>query len=80
MKKSFADNNPNITWWIENQGWIEIGYDDFSYSLLRLIDAGGVCYEIKEGDSIDVALYEVEVWLSEEIIERFGEEPPRKYD
>lgn len=80
MGASFVNNFPNVAWWIENQGWIEIGYDDFSYSLLKLIDPGGVCYEIKEGDDVDTALHEVEVWLSKEIPERFGEEPPRRYE
>ena len=80
MKVSFEKNYPNIAWWIENQGWVEIGYDDFSHSLLRLVDMGGVCYEIKEHESVDSALREVEIWLSDEILNRFKQEPPQRYN
>lgn len=30
----------DISWWIENHGWIELGTDEYGRSLVRLIDDG----------------------------------------
>ena len=58
---SFAESYPTITRWIEEQGYIEIGINEYSASLVRALDPGGMVWESKaEIDSIDEALNELE--------------------
>lgn len=58
---SFSQSYPTIARWIEEQGWIEIGSDGYSASLVRALDAGGMVWESDSAiDSIDEALKELE--------------------
>jgi len=58
---SFFQSYPTIARWIEEQGWIEIGSDEYSSSLVRALDPGGMIWESdSEIDSIDEALTELE--------------------
>jgi hypothetical protein len=58
---SFADSYPTIARWIDEQGWIEIGADEYSTSLVRALDPGGMVWESNaEIDAIDEALNELE--------------------
>lgn len=41
----FSQMYPNIAEWVENIGWVEMGQDMHSTSLLRLLDAGGMVWE-----------------------------------
>ncbi|MEW5803221.1 MAG: hypothetical protein AB1847_14080 [bacterium] len=42
MKNSFEETYPNIAYWVESQGWIEIGQqDDSNGSFIRALDEGG---------------------------------------
>ncbi len=53
-----------ITRWITEQGWIEIGQDENSESLVRAIDPGGLVWESSEKHtSIDDALLALEKYL-----------------
>ena len=65
---SFAESYPTITRWVEEQGWIEIGADEYSTSLVRALDPGGMVWESSSKlESIDDALKELEkelkVWF-----------------
>ena len=40
----FDEQYPNIAWWIQNDR-IEIGQDDYSDSLIRVLDEGGLVWE-----------------------------------
>jgi len=41
MKNSFEETYPNIAYWFESQGWIEIGQqDDYNDSFIRALDDG----------------------------------------
>lgn len=42
---NFSENCPNLNWWVENQGWIEIGQDEHSRSMVRILDEGGMVWE-----------------------------------
>jgi hypothetical protein len=69
---SFAGSYPTITRGIEEQGWIEIGRDEYSSSLVRALDPGGMIWESDSNiDSIDDALRELE-GLVQEKWENFG--------
>ncbi|MBN2267763.1 MAG: hypothetical protein JW725_05510 [Candidatus Babeliaceae bacterium] len=61
MRTTFIQAYPNITQWIERQGWIELGHDEYSYSLLRCLDEGGLIWESRpEHTQIDEALQALE--------------------
>jgi hypothetical protein len=58
---SFSQSYPTITRWIEEQGWIALGADEYSTSLVRALDPGGMVWESDSNlDSIDNALKELE--------------------
>ena len=42
---SFETSYPTITEWIKSSGWIEIGQDDESHSMVRALDEGGLVWE-----------------------------------
>jgi hypothetical protein len=42
---SFERSYPNITLWVTSQGWIELGQDEYSSSLVRALDEGGMVWE-----------------------------------
>jgi hypothetical protein len=63
---SFSQSYPTITRWIEEQGWIELGADEYSASLVRALDPGGMVWESDSNlDSIDNALKELEKELKD---------------
>ena len=45
MATSFEESYPNITSWVKSQGWIELGQDEYSPSLVRALDIGGMVWE-----------------------------------
>lgn len=70
--KNFSSTYPNIAKWIESYGWIELGQDDYSKSIIRALDEGGIRWESKvKYKSLDDALDELEAAL-DKIIEEIG--------
>ena len=63
---------PHISWWIENHGWIESGADDYSKSLVRLIDEGGIYWEDKKSNDLDNSMLNADKFLETDLPERFG--------
>lgn len=65
MKKDvFAKSFPHVNRWIEEQGWIEIGQDEYSRSLVRTIDEGGLVWESKKQHvTVDKTLEALENFL-----------------
>ena len=55
MGSSFEKSYPNITRWVTWQGWIELGQDHYSSSLVRALDEGGMVWE---GSATYGTLYE----------------------
>jgi hypothetical protein len=43
-RDSFSEKYPNIAGWIKD-GWIEIGRDGYSTSIIRVLDEGGLAWE-----------------------------------
>lgn len=63
-KYMFTEIYPSITRWINEQGWIEIGQDENSESLIRAIDEGGLVWKSSEKQTtINDALYALENYL-----------------
>lgn len=44
---TFDEQYPNIARWVQD-GWIEIGQDDYSRSFIRVLDIGGMVWESEE--------------------------------
>lgn len=42
---SFEDSYPNIAAWVSNDGWVEIGYVEYTKSFVRALDEGGTVWE-----------------------------------
>jgi hypothetical protein len=54
---TFAAAYPNIAHWISDFGWIELGQDGYSTSLVRALDEGGMIWESSERyQTLDEAL------------------------
>ena len=75
----FSKKYPNLNWWINNHGWIELGSDEYSSSWIRILDEGGMYWEDDDSESLDESLEKADIWMSTEIEDRFGEESPKKY-
>jgi hypothetical protein len=55
--QSFGTTYPNLARWVTKFGWIAIGVDGFSFSLVRVLDEGGMIWESKEDKAtVDEAL------------------------
>jgi len=66
VKSSFERIYPNIAHWIDVQGWVEIGQDEYSRSLVRCLDMGGMVWESSdEYKTIDEALQSLEAALED---------------
>ena len=76
----FSENYPNLDWYIDNYGWIELGTDEHSSSWIRILEEGGQYYEDETSDSLDDALRAADEWMGGEMEDRFGEEPIKRYD
>ncbi len=73
-KNPFITAYPNLTYWVESFGWLEMGADEYSTSLIRILDIGGMIWEReKQYDTLDVALQDadtaVAAWFKENGVE-----------
>ncbi len=65
MAASFDSLYPNIAWWAEEIGWIELGQDDYSSSLIRVLDMGGMLWEAEGNyDTVAEAMDEAEIFIA----------------
>jgi hypothetical protein len=61
---------PSITLWTQSWGWIEIGQNDTSRSMVRALDEGGMVWEGKaKYATLDELLQDLEAALSNWISE-----------
>ncbi|TAL60841.1 MAG: hypothetical protein EPN85_06365 [Bacteroidetes bacterium] len=68
--EKFSENYPNLNWWVENQGWIEIGQDENSRSMVRILDEGGMVWESDpKSKTLDKDLNEAERFIAKWIEE-----------
>ena len=66
MATSFEELYPNLAYWVESFGWIELGQDNYSRSLIRVLDIGGMIWESEEQyDSVDAALRDAEAAIAD---------------
>ena len=63
---SFENRYPNITRWVNEEGLIEIGSDEFSTSFVRAICEGGLVWEGEDRYvSVDDALRALDAAIAE---------------
>jgi hypothetical protein len=63
---SFDELYPNIAWWAQGGGWVELGRDDCRRSLVRVLDIGGMLWEGQEEyDSVGTAMDEAEAFIAQ---------------
>ena len=66
MATSFEESYPNITRWVKSHGWIELGQDEYSSSLVRALDPGGMVWEgTAHYETLDEAFDALETALAE---------------
>jgi hypothetical protein len=67
--KTFEQQYPNLTAWIRAyDGWIAIGQDEMSHSLVRVLNPGGLVWESRKTyASIDDALAEADQAVAAEL-------------
>ena len=65
MAESFEERYPNIATWVQD-GWIELGRDDYSRSFVRVLDIGGMVWEGEERyEALAEAEAAIAAWLEE---------------
>lgn len=63
---SFEATYPTVTAWVATQGWIEIGQDHYSRSMVRALDEGGMVWEGNTTyDTLDALFADLEMHLKE---------------
>ncbi len=56
---------PHVARWVQDFGWIEIGQDDYSRSMVRALDIGGLIWEGKASyATLDAALQDLDQALA----------------
>jgi hypothetical protein len=62
----FEHTYPNIARWVQSYGWIEMGADHYSRSLVRALDEGGMVWESQEDDAtLDTLLQTLDAFLAQ---------------
>lgn len=57
---------PHVARWVQDCGWIEIGQDDYSHSMARALDSGGLVWEGKASyATLDAALQDLDQALAD---------------
>ena len=63
---SFDKAYPNTTRWVNDYGWIEIGQTEYSSSLIRVLDEGGMIWESSQDyETMDKAMKALETALAD---------------
>lgn len=61
----FEQMYPHIARWVTSYGWIEIGADLYSRSLVRAYDEGSTVWESKDDDTtLDAVLQALDTFLA----------------
>ena len=72
---TFEARYPALTRWVQGAGWLEVGQVDWSRSLIRALDEGGLIWEGGAASpTVSAALAEAEAaltaWFRENISDR----------
>ena len=74
MVDAFSAAYPNLARWVTLQGWIEVGNDRMSPSLVRVLDEGGMIWQGGDGnESVDEVLRLADAAVERLVREEMGE-------
>lgn len=66
MASPFEIAYPNIAHWVQSDGWIQIGRDDYNDSFVQAFDEGGTVWEGRKSyKTLDEALQALEEGLEQ---------------
>ena len=68
----FEKDYPYVSAWVYTIGWIEMGSDNYSNSMIRILNEGGLVWEDNKSQSIGEALKDAENYLKNQLPEDFG--------
>ena len=69
----FERTYPHIARWVQSYGWIEMGADHYSRSLVRALDEGGMVWESQEDDTtLDEMLQILDAFLAQRMQEYYA--------
>ncbi len=61
----FEKMYPSIAEWVDSYGWLEIGQDEYSRSMVRALNEGGMVWEGKtKYKTLDALFHDLELGLS----------------
>ena len=73
---TFEQAYPTLSRWVQHHGWLEVDRTDWSRSLIRAFDDGGLVWEgAATAPAISAALAEAETALAAWLREQFGDRP-----
>lgn len=73
IENIFDKKYPNITLWVTEYGWIELGQDSYSHSFVRALDEGGVIWEGRHSYmTMDEVFHELDEALARWIEDNYG--------
>lgn len=73
IENMFDKKYPNITLWVKEYGWIELGQDVYSHSFVRALDEGGVIWEGRHSyQTMDEVFQELDKALARWIEDNYG--------
>jgi hypothetical protein len=67
----FSQKYPAIHFWLQNYGYLEMGEDDITHSLIRIKDEDGLLYEDRGSATFDDSIEEAEAFLRDYFFEKF---------
>jgi hypothetical protein len=73
MKNGFEKRYPYLHLYVNYQGWLVIGPDEYFNSWVRILDQGGMHLELDE-KTLDASLDKAEAWATEWMTKHYAEE------
>jgi len=67
----FEKNFPGLNWWINNQGWIQLGSEEERHNWIMVLDENELSYEDENSQSLEEAMKKAEKWVLKKIKEEF---------
>ncbi|MFZ4544411.1 MAG: hypothetical protein ACOYOA_10205 [Saprospiraceae bacterium] len=67
----FSQKFPAVHYWLQHYGSVELGEDEDTHSLIRILDDDGILYEDRASATFDESFEEAEAFLKDYFFENF---------
>jgi hypothetical protein len=75
MAHAADEDYPHLARWVDAYGWVEIGQDEFSHSVVRALQEGGMVWEgAASYPTLAAALAALDAGIGQWLREEMGEE------